>query len=58
MCSNTERTKDMIRFILVCITVIGYLVLTIPVLLIEWIIGEIRPHEKGYQLPAHGTGHL
>ena len=42
MCSNTERTKDMIRFILVCITVIGYLVLMIPVLLIEWIIGKFN----------------
>lgn len=46
MCSNTERTKDMIRFILVCITVIGYLVLTIPVLLIEWIIGKFAPMKK------------
>ena len=46
MCSNTERTKDMIRFILVCITVIGYLVLMIPVLLIEWIIGKFAPMKK------------
>ena len=29
---NIERTEDMIRFILVCIVVIAYLVLTIPVL--------------------------
>ena len=36
----------MIRFILVCITVIGYLVLTIPVLLIEWIIGKFAPMKK------------
>ena len=46
MCSNTERTKDMIRFLLVCITVIGYLVLMIPVLLIEWIIGKFAPMKK------------
>ena len=46
MYSNTERTKDMIRFILVCITVIGYLVLMIPVLLIEWIIGKFAPMKK------------
>ena len=36
----------MIRFILVCITVIGYLVLMIPVLLIEWIIGKFAPMKK------------
>ena len=36
----------MIRFILVCIVVIAYLVLTIPVLLIEWIIGKFSPMTK------------
>ena len=30
----------MIRFILVCIVVIGYLILSIPILLVEWIIGR------------------
>ena len=36
----------MIRFILVCIVVISYLVLTIPVLLVEWIIGKFSPMTK------------
>ena len=36
----------MIRFILVCITVILYLVLTIPVLLVEWVIGKFAPMAK------------
>ena len=36
----------MIRFILVCIVVIAYLVLTIPVLLVEWIIGKFSPMTK------------
>ena len=35
----------MIRFILVCIVVIAYLVLTIPVLLVEWIIGKFFSHD-------------
>lgn len=33
----------MIRFILVVITVIGYLVLSIPLLIAEWIIGKFSP---------------
>ena len=48
----------MIRFILVCIVVIAYLVLTIPVLLVEWIIGQILSNDQGYQLSAYGTGHI
>lgn len=36
----------MIRFILVCIAVIGYLILSIPLLIIEWIIGKFNPHAK------------
>lgn len=36
----------MIRFILVCITVIGYLILSIPLLIIEWIIGKFNPRAK------------
>jgi 1-acyl-sn-glycerol-3-phosphate acyltransferase len=36
----------MIRFILVCTAVIGYLVLSIPLLLIEWIIGKFAPEKK------------
>jgi 1-acyl-sn-glycerol-3-phosphate acyltransferase len=43
-----ERIKNhiMIRFILVCIVVIGYLILSIPILLIEWIIGKFSPETK------------
>lgn len=36
----------MIRFILVCITVVGFLILSIPLLLIEWIIGKFAPLKK------------
>lgn len=36
----------MVRFILVCIVVIGFLILSIPVLLAEWIIGKISPMKK------------
>lgn len=36
----------MIRFILVVITVIGYLILSIPILLVEWIVGKISPMKK------------
>ncbi len=33
----------MVRFILVCITVIGFLILSIPLLIVEWIIGKFSP---------------
>ena len=33
----------MIRFLLVCITVIGFLILSIPILIVEWIIGKFSP---------------
>lgn len=36
----------MIRFIIVCICVIGYLILSIPILLVEWIIGKFNPRAK------------
>lgn len=36
----------MIRFLLVCIVVIGYLILSIPILLVEWIIGKFAPMKK------------
>lgn len=36
----------MIRFILTCILVIGYLILSIPILLVEWIIGKFSPMTK------------
>ena len=36
----------MIRFIRVAITVIGFLILSIPILIIEWIIGKFSPQTK------------
>ena len=36
----------MIRLIIVAITVIGFLILSIPILFIEWIIGKFSPHTK------------
>ena len=36
----------MLRFILVCIVVIGYLILSIPILLVEWIIGKYNKRTK------------
>lgn len=34
----------MIRFIIVAVTVIGFLILSIPLLVAEWIIGKFNPH--------------
>ena len=43
----------MIRFLLVCITVIGFLILSIPILIVEWIIGKFKPYTKDISpLPA------
>mgnify|MGYP001052619897 FL=1 len=36
----------MIRFIIVCICVIGYLILSIPILLAEWFVGKFNPRAK------------
>ncbi len=36
----------MIRFLIVCLTVIGFLILAIPALLVEWIIGKFSPDLK------------
>lgn len=36
----------MIRFVLVCIIVGGFLILSIPLLLIEWILGKFAPRAK------------
>ena len=36
----------MIRFILICISVVGYLILSIPLLIIERIIGKFNPYAK------------
>lgn len=36
----------MIRFCLVCITVVGFLILSIPLLIVEWGIGKFAPMKK------------
>ena len=36
----------MIRFIIVCICVIGYLILSIPILLAQWVVGKFNPRAK------------
>lgn len=36
----------MIRFLLTCIVVVGFLILSIPVLIVEWIVGKINPAWK------------
>lgn len=36
----------MIRFGLVCVSVIGYLILSIPILIVEWVIGKFKPYVK------------
>lgn len=36
----------MIRFILVVITVVGFLILSIPLLIAEWILGKFKPEWK------------
>lgn len=36
----------MIRFILICTGVVGYLILSIPLLIAEWIIGKFKPLTK------------
>ena len=41
-----ERGTIMIRFLLVAVIVIGFLILSIPVLIVEWIIGKFSPMTK------------
>ena len=48
----------MIRFILVCIVVIGYLILSIPILLVEWIIGKFSSYDKRCQLSPDHPGSI
>ena len=45
---STEYRKGnhMIRFILCVIVVVGFLILSIPILLVEWIIGKFNPMAK------------
>lgn len=47
-CSKHFRRKDtaMIRFILVALYLFSFLILSIPVLLAEWIVGKINPAAK------------
>jgi 1-acyl-sn-glycerol-3-phosphate acyltransferase len=41
-----EVLKFMIRLILIAILIIGFLILSIPILLVEWIIGKFNPHAR------------
>ena len=41
-----ERALIMKRFCLVCITDVGFLILSIPILIAEWIIGKFSPMKK------------
>ena len=36
----------MIRLVIVAITVIGFLILSIPILFVEWIIGKFAPNAR------------
>ncbi|EET59163.1 Acyltransferase [Marvinbryantia formatexigens DSM 14469] len=36
----------MIRFLIVAVTVIGFLILSIPILIVEWIIGKFNPRAR------------
>ncbi|MDO4344367.1 MAG: lysophospholipid acyltransferase family protein [Eubacteriales bacterium] len=36
----------MIRFLIVAITVVGFLILSIPILIVEWIIGKFNPYAR------------
>ncbi len=36
----------MIRFIVICIVVVGYLILSIPLLLAEWVVGKVNPRAR------------
>lgn len=40
------QEEIMIRFIAVCIVVVGYLIISIPLLLAEWLIGKVRPQTQ------------
>lgn len=41
-----RKGDKMLRFLLVCFVVIGFLILSIPVLFAEWIIGKFNPTRK------------
>lgn len=45
---GTDQRKEnhMIRFILCVIVVVGFLILSIPILFVEWIIGKFNPMAK------------
>lgn len=44
--SSRKGLKIMFRFIIVCIIVIGYLILSIPILLGEWVLGKQNQRKK------------
>lgn len=41
-----RKVSVMFRFILVCIVVVGFLILSIPILLAEWVIGKFNQRAK------------
>ena len=41
-----RKVSVMFRFILVCIVVVGFLILSIPILLAEWVIGKFNRRAK------------
>ena len=41
-----RKVSVMFRFILVCIVVVGFLILSIPILLVEWVIGKFNRRAK------------
>ena len=44
--TDQRKGNHMIRFILCVIVVVGFLILSIPILFIEWIIGKFNPMAK------------
>ena len=46
--SMTREGIFMIRFILICTVVIGYLILSIPLLIAEWTLGKFAPLKKDF----------
>ena len=44
--TDQRKENHMIRFILCVIVVVGFLILSIPILFVEWIIGKFNPPLK------------
>lgn len=48
----------MIRFILCVIVVVGFLILSIPILFVEWDHRQIQSYGKGNQLSSDRSGSI